>query len=142
MIFSASDFTIEQKSPDGNKKQSFVSLPPDPNGRNKNIGVHCLHSPVKPSKTPHSGQIKKDWPQAGLHRCTRGNLGQPTSHRGPNLDLRKPEVAYPSVAEPRWCRSSENKDDDMIRWCRMFEVPDQHHDMAETHVSTLSPQGC
>jgi hypothetical protein len=36
-----------------------------------------LHSPVEPFGTPHSGQIKKDWPQEGLHLRTRGTLGQP-----------------------------------------------------------------
>jgi hypothetical protein len=36
-----------------------------------------LHSLVEHSETPHSGQIKKDQPQEGLHLRTRRTLGQP-----------------------------------------------------------------
>jgi hypothetical protein len=36
-----------------------------------------LRSPAEPFGTPHSGQIKKDRPQEGLHLHTRETLGQP-----------------------------------------------------------------
>jgi hypothetical protein len=89
MVFSVSDITMDQKSADGNKEQSFASLPPEPNGRNKSMGVHdrippdpanpgigaLLRSPAEPSGTLHFGQIKKDQHQKGLHLCKRGTLG-------------------------------------------------------------------
>jgi hypothetical protein len=34
-----------------------------------------LRLPTEPFGTPHSGQIKKDQPQEGLHLHTRGTLG-------------------------------------------------------------------
>jgi hypothetical protein len=40
IIFSDIDFTMGQKSSDGKKEWSFVSLPPEPNGQNKNMGAH------------------------------------------------------------------------------------------------------
>jgi hypothetical protein len=53
MIFFASDFTMNQKSPDGNKGQSFVPLPPEPNGRNKSMGAHDRIHP-DPANSRHS----------------------------------------------------------------------------------------
>jgi hypothetical protein len=44
-----------------------------------------------------------------LHLHIRGTLGQPASHRCPDLDLRKPDVASPAVVEPPWRRSSETR---------------------------------
>jgi hypothetical protein len=53
MIFSASDFTMDQKSPDANKGQSFAPLPLEPNGRNKSMGAHD-RIPPDPANSRHS----------------------------------------------------------------------------------------
>jgi hypothetical protein len=42
------------------------------------LGIAALlHSPAEPSEIHHSGQIKKDQPQKGLHLRVRGTRGQP-----------------------------------------------------------------
>jgi hypothetical protein len=53
MIFSASDFTMDKKSTDGNKGHSFAPLPPKPNGRNKSMCVHD-RIPPNPANSRHS----------------------------------------------------------------------------------------
>jgi hypothetical protein len=97
MIFSSSNFTIDQKSPDGNKNRaSRRSL------QNQTVGIKAwvpttkyhtiqqtpgigalFHSSEEPSGTTHSSQIKKDWPQEGLHLRTRGILDQPPYRQAP-----------------------------------------------------------
>jgi hypothetical protein len=82
MIFSIFDFTMDQKSLDGNKEQSFAPLPPEPNGRNKIMGAH--------------DRIPPDLANSS-HRCTvtfasgasrnyplRPDKKEPTSERSPS----------------------------------------------------------
>jgi hypothetical protein len=77
MIFSAFNFSMDQKLVDGNKKQSFAPLPTESNGQNRSMGAQKIIPPdsansrhmcticssAEPSGTPHSSQIKKDQPQ-------------------------------------------------------------------------------
>jgi hypothetical protein len=100
MIFSVSNFTMDQKSPDGNKKRSFVSLPREPNGWNKSM---CAHDriPPDPANSRHkftvtfagrafrNSSLQNDPPHKGLYLCTRGTLGQsPLFERPTNSDRR------------------------------------------------------
>jgi hypothetical protein len=70
MIFSSSDFAMDQQALDVNTEKSFAQLPLQPKGRNKNMGAHdrippiqqtpgktLLHSPAGPSGTQLTGQI-------------------------------------------------------------------------------------
>jgi hypothetical protein len=59
------------------------------------------HHPLRPDQ---EGPASKS-----IHLHTRGTLGQPTSHRCPDLDLRKPDVASPAVVEPPWRRYSKTR---------------------------------
>jgi hypothetical protein len=107
MIFSISDFIMDQISPDGNKEQSFAPL--FLNGRNKKHGCMTeyhpiqqtsgidalLQSPVEPSETLHSGQIKKGRHQKDLHLHTRETLG--LARRGEE----DPRAAEPALSKLR-----------------------------------------
>jgi hypothetical protein len=111
MIFSASDFTMDQMSPNDNKERSFVSLPPEPNSRNKSIGAH--------------DRIPPDLENSN-HRCTvtfaggafwnsplrpyqeGPSSGRPLSsdkrnHRSPTF-IR--QIGMPHAAAARWSTSS------------------------------------
>ena len=99
MIFSSSDFTVDQLSLGVNTEKSFAPLPPD-----QSVGIKAwvrtteyhrssklqaiealLHSPAAPSGTQHSGQIEKGRPQVGLHLHPRETLGPPPLFRsGPH----------------------------------------------------------
>jgi hypothetical protein len=129
MIFSASNFIMDEMSPDGNKEWSFAPLPPNqtagikawvcttdyhPTQQTLGIGA-LLYSPAEPSGTPHSGQIKKNLPQEGFYRRTRATLGQP-----PLLC----KTAGPHVAA-RWSTSTE---EDRTR-TRMVSSREEHADL-------------
>jgi hypothetical protein len=88
MIFSASDFTMDQMSLDCNKERSIALLPLKLNGWNKIMGAHD-RIPPDPANSRYMVHwhicrqslteltIKKDRPQEDLHLHTRGTLGQP-----------------------------------------------------------------
>jgi hypothetical protein len=89
MIFSYSDFTMDQMSLGVNTEKSFTQHPPKPNGRNKSMCAHDRIPPIQQTPgnrstvtfaggafwTQHSGQIMKGRPPTGLNLRPRETLG-------------------------------------------------------------------
>jgi hypothetical protein len=128
MIFSVSDFTMDQKSHNGNKERGFAPLTPEPNGRNNSMGAHD-RIPPDPANSGHkctvtfadgafqNSPLRRDQegPASGrspsLHKR---NLGRPplleTPRRHPPTSLAEEEAAIDHRPEADLCEDLDRQE--------------------------------
>jgi hypothetical protein len=103
MVFSASNFAMEQMFPYGKKEQSFASLPPEPNGRNKSIGAPDRIPPIQ--QTPGIENVVTFAGGAFLNTPLRLDQEELASGRSPSLHKKDPWTttfihAWPAAPTP------------------------------------------